>query len=182
MSRFLDSNGYYYVYMPDHHRAKQNGCVAEHILVAERKLGRPLRDGEVVHHEDENKTNNSEDNLYVFVSAAAHSSFHSGGKRFPVGDAWDTERVLHDIECLVCKTISKREKPKTSMKQENFYCSQKCSQIGKRVVERPSKEKLEAFLRENSFLAAGREFGVSDNAVRKWCAAYGMSTKAKDYR
>lgn len=181
MSRFLEPNGYYYVYMPDHHRAKPNGCVAEHILVAEKKLGRPLRDGEVVHHEDEDKTNNSEDNLYIFVSNAAHSSFHNGGKRFPVGDVWDTEKVVYEIKCSVCKASAERVKA-PDLRQENFYCSEKCYRIGRRVVERPSKEELEAFLRENSFLAAGREFGVSDNAVRKWCTAYGMSTKAKDYR
>jgi hypothetical protein len=40
-----------------------------HILVhrwaAEQKLGRKLRDGEIVHHRDRNKLNNLPDNLYI---------------------------------------------------------------------------------------------------------------------
>jgi len=43
-----------------------------------------------------------------------------------------------------------------------------------RKVARPSKEELEFLLRENSWTALGRMFGVSDNAVRKWARLYGM--------
>ena len=34
---------YKYVYMPSHPRAMSNGCIYEHILIAEQKLGRPLK-------------------------------------------------------------------------------------------------------------------------------------------
>ena len=37
-------------------------------------------------------------------------------------------------------------------------------------------------LRESNFSAVGRKYGVSDNAIRKWCASYGLPTKAKDYK
>jgi uncharacterized protein YjcR len=37
-----------------------------------------------------------------------------------------------------------------------------------RKVERPSREQLQADLETMSFLAVGRKYGVSDNAVRKW--------------
>lgn len=39
-------NGYPVVYLPDHPRAKSNGYVREHILVAEKYLGRPLKPGD----------------------------------------------------------------------------------------------------------------------------------------
>lgn len=42
----------------------------------------------------------------------------------------------------------------------------------KRKVERPSKEILEKEINESSFCALGRKYGVSDNAIRKWCKAY----------
>lgn len=44
----------------------------------ERKLGRKLRPGEVVHHVDEDKCNYSMNNLICFASNADHSAFHNG--------------------------------------------------------------------------------------------------------
>lgn len=47
-----------------------------HREVAEKKIGRPLRIHEVVHHKDGNKTNFSRDNLRV-TSRSYHSKLHS---------------------------------------------------------------------------------------------------------
>lgn len=47
-----------------------------HRVVAEQKLGRPLIPGEIVHHEDENKANYSQDNLLVFENQSQHISYH----------------------------------------------------------------------------------------------------------
>ncbi|WP_373222702.1 HNH endonuclease signature motif containing protein [Flavonifractor plautii] len=47
-----------------------------HRVVAELMLGRPLQPGEVVHHIDSDKRNNSPDNLMVFVSQAEHVAWH----------------------------------------------------------------------------------------------------------
>ncbi len=48
----------------------------EHRIVAEIKLGRKLKPGEVVHHIDEDKRNNHPDNLIVFENQAAHAKHH----------------------------------------------------------------------------------------------------------
>lgn len=42
----------------------------------------------------------------------------------------------------------------------------------KRKVERPSKDELVALIWKYSFVELGKMFGVSDNAVRKWCKSY----------
>jgi len=42
----------------------------------------------------------------------------------------------------------------------------------RRKVLWPSKEELQLFLVDHSFVAAGKKYGVSDNAVRKWCRFY----------
>jgi hypothetical protein len=47
-----------------------------HRWVAENKLGRSLKDGEVVHHKDRNKANNSPSNLHVFKNQSAHDKAH----------------------------------------------------------------------------------------------------------
>lgn len=58
--------------------------VHEHRIVAERMLGRPLLPGEVVHHIDGDKRNNSPGNLMIFTSQKEHAAYHAAMKR---GDA-----------------------------------------------------------------------------------------------
>lgn len=43
-----------------------------------------------------------------------------------------------------------------------------CYQKTQRKVERPPKEQLIREIEESSYLAVGRKYGVSDNAIRKW--------------
>ena len=90
--------GYKVVYLPDHPHSRQNGYVYEHILVAEKKYGRPLLKDEVVHHIDGNKLNNSPDNLMLFENNAAHTRYH-----------WNTrsERyTLKDGRCVSMKELA----------------------------------------------------------------------------
>ena len=54
--------------------------------------------------------------------------------------------------------------------------------IRPRKCEHPTKETLENELTQNTFRAVGDKYGVSDNAVRKWCKAYGLPTHSSDYR
>ena len=52
------------------------------------------------------------------------------------------------------------------------YCSIKCSHMVQRRVERPSREQLEKDINELSWVAIGRKYGVSDNAIKKWAKSY----------
>ena len=53
-----------------------------HRLVMEKMIGRKLREGEVVHHEDRDKRNNSPENLKLFASQAEHAAWHTK-ERYP---------------------------------------------------------------------------------------------------
>jgi len=70
--RVVDPRGYVLLRMPDHPRADVRGYVYEHVVVAERKLGRAILPTEEVHHRDENKSNNNPDNLIVTHSKSDH--------------------------------------------------------------------------------------------------------------
>lgn len=37
-----------------------------------------------------------------------------------------------------------------------------------RKVKRPPLDEVKVFVRDNGYSAAGRKYGVSDNAIRKW--------------
>ena len=52
----------------------------EHRRVAETAIGRPLRNGEIVHHIDGNKLNNAPENLLVLPSRAEHARIHFSKK------------------------------------------------------------------------------------------------------
>jgi len=55
----------------------KRGSVHIHRIEAEHLLGRPLRAGEVVHHIDGDKHNNSKVNLLVFRSQVDHAAYHA---------------------------------------------------------------------------------------------------------
>jgi hypothetical protein len=79
-------------------------------------------------------------------------------------------------DCALCGTafIPKYERHR--------YCSRECGQRHNtrnrepkpeiRKVPRPSYDQLKADLASTSFVAVGRKYGVTDNAIRKWIRWY----------
>lgn len=72
--RLVDKNGYVLVYCPGHPMARgpSRRYVLEHRLVMSNHLGRLLRDGEVVHHKNDDLQDNRLENLELFENNAAH--------------------------------------------------------------------------------------------------------------
>lgn len=77
--------GYVWEQCPGHPLANHWGFVAQHRLVGESMLGRPLHKGEVVHHKDRVRTNNTPGNLEV-MSQAEHRRHHArcDSNRIPI--------------------------------------------------------------------------------------------------
>ena len=160
-----------------HPRANKDGSVYTHVLVAEQKLGRHLKPEEVVHHIDENKLNNNSDNLMVFATKADHTSFHNGNVTF--ADLLQNENGAYYVPinkrsgfCKLCQT---------KIDSHATYCKL-CWDVLQRKVHRPDRNELKHKIRNESFVQIGKEYGVSDKAVSKWCKNYGLPYRSKDIK
>jgi hypothetical protein len=79
-------------------------------------------------------------------------------------------------------------KPFVVKRPGHRYCSRYCGMRAKqpglkpklRKVERPPYEQLLREIEETSYLAVGRRYGVSDNAVRKWVRQYERERGGED--
>lgn len=71
----------------------------EHILVAEKAIKRELKPGEVIHHINENKSDNRPENLQV-LTKASHQTLHAKGRTYKIG--WS---MLYE-KCILCGTTS----------------------------------------------------------------------------
>jgi len=197
-------NGYIAVYSPEHPRAFDNGCVYEHVLVAEKMLERPLTDEECVHHKDFDRTNNDENNLMIFATEADHISYHNGRNAILkengiyVCEKYDkieykyinrTKREIENGEkdigsIIIIKNGCKynfcpicKENIKTI---EAKYCLECWRRIQSKNI--PTKEELEKLIKEMSFVKIGELYNVSDRAVRKWCDKYNLPSKRKGFK
>ena len=59
------------------------------------------------------------------------------------------------------------------------YCAQCIKTIPRKRIP-VSKQDLKDLLRTTSFSHTAAQYGVSDNAVRKWCKRYGLPTHSKE--
>lgn len=170
------NRGYVEIVMPEHPNARSNGTILEHRLMAEKKLGRLLTKEECVHHIDGDKCNNSFDNLIVFKTSADHSAFHKGARMIKDGDVWycPDKGCTHTELCPICCVNYKDKKAK--------MCLDCWNELKHKLAydndNRPSREVLKNKIRTMSFIQIGKEYGVSDNAVRKWCQFYGLPFKS----
>lgn len=91
-------NGYAFVKRMGHPRAhKQTGYLLEQIEVAERALGRPLPPQAVVHHVNEVKSDNRNENLVICEDRAYHNLLHQRLRAYQA-----TGNPEHR-KCWVCK-------------------------------------------------------------------------------
>ena len=72
MRFFKDKKGY---------KRFKNSGKSVHRHVASRKLGRPLKKRERVHHKNRNKSDNRRSNLWVFKDQKSHTKAHKKDKK-----------------------------------------------------------------------------------------------------
>ena len=57
-----------------------------------------------------------------------------------------------------------------------------CANKAQRTVSRPDRDTLKQLVRTTPFTKIGEQYGVSDNAIRKWCDAEGLPRKASEIK
>lgn len=57
-----------------------------------------------------------------------------------------------------------------------------CDHKRQQRCERPTRETLKYLIRNKSFLQIGKIYGVTDQAVRKWCKYYNLPMKKTDIK
>lgn len=157
------------VFLPDHPFSRKDGYVYEHTLVAERKIGRYISKGEVVHHVDGNKQNNVPDNLWVFKTTNDHTRYHSmlfNGKQPRVEQVEPGVYICVNDNirlCAVCGVNLIGRNNKTGLCRECFLKS------GKTLTKKniPNYVELNIMLENGeSCLTLAEKYGTSYQTIR----------------
>jgi hypothetical protein len=75
--RHVTVRGYVDVRDPEHPMANKNGYIREHRAVMAEVIGRVLAAGEIVHHVNDVKTDNRQENLWLWPDQRSHIHWHS---------------------------------------------------------------------------------------------------------
>lgn len=94
--RTINGHGYAYLFFRE-----DDGVVMrfEHVVMAEKALGKPLPKGAVVHHVDGNRANNSPNNLVICQDQRYHLLLHTRAKVVSAGKVFGV-----DFYCSRCNS------------------------------------------------------------------------------
>jgi hypothetical protein len=91
----------------------------------------------------------------------------------------------HDREYPIRKQKRREKCYCVDCGKEISYGANRClsCENAHRIQEKPvSREELKHLIRTTPFTTIGKMFGVSDNAIRKWCKSFNLPSKSGDIK
>lgn len=120
----------------------------------------------------------------ILLCANCHREVHSG--------FINNEELFSSFEEEKAQEISLKEKERNKSPNKCVDCGTlisshasrcaKCSEIHRRIVLRPDRKELKKMIRTMPFTVIGKHFGVTDNAIRKWCDNYNLPRKSAEIK
>lgn len=123
----------------------------------------------------------------ILVCANCHRGIHAGYIQIP--DDY-TNFFDEDVANLLLSDLDKvkhgqihycQRCGKEIASNKATFCVE-CARLKTRITDRPSREELKQLIRTTPFTQIANKFGVSDNAIRKWCDGYGLPRKVSDIK
>lgn len=169
LTKQVNSSGYAYVRLNNHENVVNLNI---HREVYKAFIG-DIPENNIVHHIDHNRLNNNVENLATLTLAenAIEQGIYNKGIRKNSNNTIDTN------ECRECGTpISRRS---TYCQKHAYLLSGKRYKNG--LIEKDTL--VELLTKENgNFTIVGKELGITDNAVRKWCKKYDLPYRTKEWK
>ena len=169
-----------YVYM----RNNQDKVVYLHREIARTILDRDLLPGEVVHHIDEDRSNNDPSNLMVFKTHGDHVSFHKlnelDRELLRLDDGSYICRQKASVRCGVCGLMFVPSRKGTSRQQK--YCSHSCAAKSKESINTwDEKVMLHKSVWDAPISQVSKSIGISDTGLLKRCKKYGVPVPGRGF-
>lgn len=120
----------------------------------------------------------------ILVCANCHREIHAGIIDTPKHSTFNQEiadAISQELADLKTRTLYYCEECGAPVYRGNHLCP-KCASKARRVVERPDREQLKTLIRNIPFTRIAASYGVTDNAVRKWCRSYNLPSKVSDIK
>ena len=118
----------------------------------------------------------------VLVCANCHREIHEGMIKQEIVSSFDelkAKEINEDINNFKEKTINYCIDCGKQIDIKAKRC-EFCGHLARRKQIRPTREELKKLIREETFTQIGRDYGVTDNTIRKWCKAVNLPFKKQD--
>ncbi len=120
----------------------------------------------------------------VLVCANCHREIHNN--LYSEEELWEKQNYNEDIANQL------REEKEKLLEKTIYYCNncgkqlnrkttiglcEECYKHTTRKAERPSREELKQLIKTIPFTQIALQYGITDNAIRKWCDRYNLPKK-----